>query len=282
MTNLFTRSNLLKLVAALGFVALVTATTTATPKVYSVETSCEYTCPVIHFTWTTSDCPDNADAYTSTNNDLACRMQFGEGNSKYYRYANKVTTNHSADVEYEKSNDPGKCHRPSDSTLEEVYGMDRNARGDFKEANSEWKDSIPQQCTTPTPTPTVTPTATPTPTVAPTATPTPTPVQECDDECVTPTVTPEATPTPTPVPYNPPSLHGDGLSDGKSDGRSSCPECTQGGTVLGASTTEGQVLGASTGFAATGSTEDMIVNIIGMVGAISTAAGAMIAKKSNK
>lgn len=117
------------------------------------------------------------------------------------------------------------------------------------------------------PTPTPTPTQVP---VSPTVTPTPTEMQQ------EPTVTP--TPTPDPgTPTNPPNVGGpgDGLSDGRSDGRSSCPECTTPPAVGG-----GQVLGATTDYAATGTSVDMLVNAIGALGGISTAAGlAMIAKK---
>lgn len=123
---------------------------------------------------------------------------------------------------------------------------------------------------TPTSTPTVTPTATPS--TAPTATPSPTPGQGANP--------PTGTPTPTPDPGTPGTggtnviLPGDGLSDGRSDGR--------GGSVLGA-TTEGQVLGATTNYAATGSTLEMIMNAIGALGGLSTAAGlTMIAKKRSK
>lgn len=95
----------------------------------------------------------------------------------------------------------------------------------------------------------------------------------------TPTPTPgEGTPTPTETPSNPgnPGGPGDGLSDGRSDGRSSCPECTQ--------APAGQVLGATTDYAATGTAVDMLVNAIGAMGGLSTAAGlTLIAKKrSNK
>ncbi len=137
--------------------------------------------------------------------------------------------------------------------------------------------------------PTVTPTVTPsvTPSATPSVTPSPTPVDECDSEkeCEP---TPTVTPTVTPVPTTPPNTGGpgDGKSDGRSDGRSSCPECTQapigGGQVLGAST-EGQVLGASTDYAKTGGTVNMLMNLLGSVGAFSTASGiAMILKKKNQ
>jgi hypothetical protein len=96
----------------------------------------------------------------------------------------------------------------------------------------------------------------------------------------------ETTPTPTPPPGNPgnPGGPGDGLSDGRSDGLSSCPSCTQAPktNVLGAQT--GQVLGATTDFAGTGVANDLIMNVVGAMGGISTASGLVIAakKKFNK
>jgi hypothetical protein len=83
------------------------------------------------------------------------------------------------------------------------------------------------------------------------------------------------TPDPTPVPQgNGFGLPGDGRSDGQSDGRSSCPDCTK--------APSGQVLGASTDFAGTGSAVDMLVNAIGAAGGLSTAVGlALIGKKKS-
>ena len=96
----------------------------------------------------------------------------------------------------------------------------------------------------------------------------------------TPEITPEVTPTeePTPTPeQTQPSTNvggpGDGLSDGRSDGLSSCPECTKAPT--------GQVLGATTDFAGTGVASDMIMNAVGALGGISTAAGLALKKRSN-
>lgn len=97
---------------------------------------------------------------------------------------------------------------------------------------------------------------------------------ECaiDADCETP---PTETPTATPTPQQPPNQGGpgDGLSDGRSDGRSSCPECTKPPT--------GQVLGATTEFAGTGVAEDAIMNVVGALGGLSTAAGLILKKRSN-
>ena len=55
---------------------------------------------------------------------------------------NWVYGSHSVSVPYEKSNDPNKCHRPSDNDLKNVYGMSHNERQAFKNAHSEWKKAI--------------------------------------------------------------------------------------------------------------------------------------------
>lgn len=79
---------------------------------------------------------------------------------------------------------------------------------------------------------------------------------------------PEATPTPQGNGFG---LPGDGLSDGRSDGHSSCPDCTK--------APSGQVLGATTDFAGTGVADEIIMNAVGMIGGISTAAGLVISAK---
>lgn len=86
----------------------------------------------------------------------------------------------------------------------------------------------------------------------------------------------EPTATPTPTQSTNVGGPGDGLSDGRSDGLSSCPECTKAPT--------GQVLGATTEFAGTGVASDMIMNVVGALGGISTASGLVLAakKKFNK
>lgn len=89
---------------------------------------------------------------------------------------------------------------------------------------------------------------------------------------------PDATPTPTPQ-ISGWDGKGDGLSDGRSDGRSSCPSCTAApqAQVLGAQT--GEVLGATTDYAPTGVAGDMIMNVVGALGGLSTASGLVLAAK---
>lgn len=181
-----------------------------TPRAEATSDACIYNCPVIHYEWDTYACPSG---YSNNPGHDNCRKHLSGSN---YLYEDKVKTGHNADVAYNKSNDPNKCHRPSDHDLDVVYGMDTATAADFKDHNSEWKDSkksAPEgyyinedgKCVvSPTPTPTASPTVrptctpTPTPTVGPTSTPNP-----CDDEkgCdnSTPAPTPEPTVEPTPV-----------------------------------------------------------------------------------
>jgi len=117
---------------------------------------------------------------------------------------------------------------------------------------------------------------TPSPTATATPTPTPTP-EDCHGEGEK--ACPTATPTPTEAPSNPGNNiggPGDGLSDGRSDGRSSCPECTA------PPKTSGQVLGATTDFAGTGVMEHIIMNVVGAIGGLSTAAGMILKKRNTK
>ena len=70
-----------------------------------VAEECEYTCPVIVFKW----------------------------------------FNKTFHIEYEKSQDPHKCHRPSDNDLRDL-GMSHTARLAFKRIHSEWKDAKVGEC----------------------------------------------------------------------------------------------------------------------------------------
>jgi hypothetical protein len=173
-------------------------------------------------------------------------------------------------------------------------------------------NNAPYVACAPTATPTQTPEATPTPTVTQEPTPTcevtPTPGEEknhnvCrEDACVkvegagesscdsdedckseatpTPTVTqeePTATPTQTPNQGGP----GDGLSDGRSDGGSSCPDCTKAPStqsVLGASTGPTKaVLGLST----TSGEENAGLQLIQILGALTSGAFGLSFLKKN-
>ena len=127
-------------------------------------------------------------------------------------------------------------------------------------------------CITPTPTPTVTPTITPTitptPTATPTATPTPAPVN------------PTATPTPTTTQSNNP-----GGSDGKSDGLG-CANHDCSNHPTSSSSSQGQVLGASTGpqvlgLSATSGGENYLLQIIQLIGAFASGGLGLIFFKKN-
>lgn len=115
-------------------------------------------------------------------------------------------------------------------------------------------------CITPTPTPTITPT--------PTATPTPAPVN------------PTATPTPTTTQSNNP-----GGSDGKSDGLG-CANHDCSNHPTSSSSSQGQVLGASTGpqvlgLSATSGGENYLLQIIQLIGAFASGGLGLIFFKKN-
>jgi hypothetical protein len=174
----------------------------------------------------------------------------GHDNCRKFVAGSTTTTHHSVNVQYIKSSDPHRCHRPSDETLEHTYGMNDDARHNFKEANAEWLNAT---------------------LVASEG------YHIEDGRCVKNTeTTPESTPTPV-QPFVGTGVS-DGKSDGRSDGRSSCPDCTKAPQVLGA-TTDGQVLGATTDFAGTGVADEIAMNIVGAIGGLSTAAGLVIAAK---
>lgn len=114
---------------------------------------------------------------------------------------------------------------------------------------------------TPSTSPSVSPSASPS--VSPSASPSVSP-------SASPSVSPSASPTPassaTPTPTN-----NDG---GSGDGLSSCPECTK------APQSDGAVLGA---YAETGVAEDVIMNALGSLGGLMTAAGSVLyGKKRSK
>ena len=137
--------------------------------------SCGITCPVVHFTWTTRECPTSNSAYTSNNDHLPCKQKI----NNHWKFADYVSAGHSVDIAYEK--DDNRCRRPSDNTLEHTYGLNHDLRDDFKHDNSEWKDGTPIACPTdvptqaPTCTPEVTPTTVPDVTAVPTISEVPTP-----------------------------------------------------------------------------------------------------------
>lgn len=160
-----------------------------------VEDNCIYVCPTVE--WTHTYCPKEKEAYTSDDSSLPCSKEIEVGEKKdkdkVTKYANEVTNSFS--VVYEKSEDPNKCHRPSDESLKNDYGMTEDEIKAFKEDHDEHKDSVrtapdgyyladdnqcypipsitPEPSEEPDPTPTVKPsepTATPVP-GEPTATP---------------------------------------------------------------------------------------------------------------
>lgn len=96
--------------------------------------ACTYECPTYHFEWREwAECPDKYKP--KKDNESICER-------KDYPDVARGYTDKSADVVYEKSEDPTKCHRPSDKTLEDTYGMSKDAKDDFKKDHKEWVDSV--------------------------------------------------------------------------------------------------------------------------------------------
>lgn len=161
---------------------------------------CEYDCPTIHFEWKTKeiDVPEHyvyTDKIKNHKGHYVCPNGYqnnpGKWNCRKKIDATYKYTKHSADVHYEKSNDPHKCHRPSDSDLMNVYGMDHDAKQDFKKEHKEWKFKVKSSCEDIVERRTVTCTVPAEEVQACETTPTPTPSDE-------PTPTPSEEPTPTP------------------------------------------------------------------------------------
>jgi hypothetical protein len=237
-------------------------------------------------------CPVHSWEYTSFS-VKDCSWQFTDTTDRPWVKDTYKDVHHSVDVEYDKSSDPNKCHRPSDSDLTNDYGMNNDARGNFKEANSEWMDSIIAsgyhldhgvcvQDSTPSPTATAT--------ADPSSTPTPSPTPSSSD---TPSPTPEESGSPTPTSTLNPDLctNIDGVQTSVPDGmhiNATGHECVnyelggapapQGGSaaqVLGTSTTtvsSSQVLGANT-MGGAGSFDSMLYQAIMGLGGIITSFG---------
>lgn len=126
---------------------------------------------------------------------------------------------------------------------------------------------------TPTPTPTSTPVVTPTST--PTVTPTPTPSDPGDNDPTptptqpSPTATAGTAPTVTPTPTQESNNGGSNDNNSNSNSNSSSSSNNQ---------SQGQVLGAATEFTGTGTAEDVLASIAGMLGVVLTGAGVCIKK----
>lgn len=141
MNKGFFKLGVLFTVLALAFVAGVVAFTHPTVQsVFAtqqqeepVNDGCDHSCPVVHYEWTEKSCPAGYSPWIG---------DWCEKNGQQFDLKPMVVTNHSADVAYEKSNDPNKCHRPSDATLKDVYGMSNSAKNDFKDEHPQFMDSI--------------------------------------------------------------------------------------------------------------------------------------------
>jgi hypothetical protein len=113
--------------------------------------NCNYVCPSIAFSWDTQEV-DVAEHYIyadKVGSPSKCPEGYQNnpgGEPKACRQkvdATYTTTTHSVNVQYDKSSDPNKCHRPSDSTLMETYGMNSDAKNHFKDDNPEHLGAVP-------------------------------------------------------------------------------------------------------------------------------------------
>lgn len=122
-------------------------TSVGTKQVPVFETVCEDGCPTVHFEWTEKvyeSCPVGYSV--NPGHEDECKKN---SNPNKNSIIDRPHTHqlHSVNVIYDKSNDPHKCHRPSDSVLQNLYGMDSSdIRNDFKHDNHEWKNSIDVNC----------------------------------------------------------------------------------------------------------------------------------------
>lgn len=99
--------------------------------------NCIYSCPTVHYEWTTKEYQDCPEGYSPGNGNNYDKCYKGHGGDAMVQDREYTTTPHSVDVAYEKSSDPNKCHRPSDDDLRDEYGMSREAIGNFKTNNPE-------------------------------------------------------------------------------------------------------------------------------------------------
>jgi hypothetical protein len=88
------------------------------------------------------NCPSSDSSYTSTNTSKPCsRVVVVDSKNATHVDTTYKTVSHSADVQYEKTSDKNKCHRPSDSILTGhdagEYGMTTAAKDAFKSANAQ-------------------------------------------------------------------------------------------------------------------------------------------------
>ena len=126
--------------------ASVCGTTEGTKEEPVYKEECDLACPTIHFEWTRTvydSCP--AGYSVRPGHEDQCKKDHNPEKGKIISRPSHTET-YLADVEYNKSMDPSKCHRPSDHVLATVYKMDYQAVSDFKFQNSEWLKKVKVNC----------------------------------------------------------------------------------------------------------------------------------------
>jgi len=102
------------------------------------EEVCDKGCPTIHFKWREKVYKSCPSGYSVRKGHIdQCKKNKRPNKGKIVDRDFHFETRRVA-VLYDKSNDPNKCHRPSDHDLRVVYGMSHNVRLDFKKDNKEW------------------------------------------------------------------------------------------------------------------------------------------------
>lgn len=111
-----------------------------TKKVLVYENVCDKNCPKVPFEWTKKvykDCPYGYVVKDHSEDKCIKTSHPNKGNvidrpTEYKKFFVKV--------QYELSEDGKKCVRPSEDTLRETYGMDREAREEFKEKSHRYME----------------------------------------------------------------------------------------------------------------------------------------------
>jgi hypothetical protein len=120
-----------------------------TDKIQVVDVEGHYTCPggwtLNGSICTKKDRTDQAASWVASTYKDGCPDGYSLHSNQCRKWVDTTytTTTHSVNVQYDKSSDPNKCHRPSDSTLMETYGMNSDAKNHFKDDNPEHLDAVP-------------------------------------------------------------------------------------------------------------------------------------------
>lgn len=126
-------------------VATACGTSVGTKTVPVIEEVCDKGCPTITFRAYEMVCPAGY-PYESSRHDGYCYKTFSPDWPEDYKEMVKSYYGPTFHVKFEKSSDPHKCHRPSDSDLKDEYGMNHSTRQLFKDIYHELLDMVDVNC----------------------------------------------------------------------------------------------------------------------------------------